>query len=158
LAVNHLAPYTQWQPFRDEALRLWNVFVELASPPEVQRLGVRYINLLSVESIDEVNRLLSQPVTFPGTLDLPVDQFIHQTKFDIPDRDYGLNLIQTIQPTLANADHRLNLIVDIDVSTTSDKVDDWENDLESILAEMRWIKNKAFFGVFKEPTIRKFRE
>jgi uncharacterized protein (TIGR04255 family) len=158
LAVNRLAPYERWEPFRDEALRLWNVFLEIASPPEVQRLGVRYTNLLAVESVDEANQLLSQPVSSPGTLDLPVDQFMHQAKFDIPARDYGLNLIQTIQPTPPNADHKLNLIVDIDVFTTSDKVDNWETNLETILAEMRWVKNKVFFGVFTESTILKFKE
>ncbi len=158
LIVNRLAPYEHWEPFRDEALRLWSVFCELAAPPEVQGLGVRYINLIPVNSIDEANGLLSQPVSFPGSLELAAGPFMHQTHFDIPGRDYALNLIQTIQPAAPNADHKLNLIVDIDVFTTSDIVDNPQSRLDTVLAELRWIKNKTFFGLFSDSAIRQFRE
>ena len=158
LVFSRLTPYEKWEPFRDEALRLWDVFREFAAPPEVQRLGVRYINLVPVDAIDEANRLLSQPIHFPGELDLPTEQFTHQTRFRIPGREYALNLIRTVQQTPPNADHRINLIVDIDVFTTSDKLQNWPEDRDNLLAELRWIKNKTFFTTFDAAAIDQFKE
>ncbi len=41
---SRLAPYEQWEPFRDEARRLWSLYRERVGPAEVTRLAVRYIN------------------------------------------------------------------------------------------------------------------
>jgi uncharacterized protein (TIGR04255 family) len=41
---SRLAPYQEWESFRDEARRLWTLYRERTSPAEVTRLAVRYIN------------------------------------------------------------------------------------------------------------------
>ncbi len=158
LVVSRLAPYEHWEPFRKEALRLWQVYNDLAAPPEVQRLGVRYINLLPIDSISDAGKLLAKLPSFPGSFELTLDQFTNQTKFEVPNKEYALNLIQTIQPAPPNAEHRLNLVVDIDVFTTLATVPNNESDRNRMLAEMRWIKNKSFFGLFSKSAIEQFRE
>ena len=158
LVVSRLAPYEHWELFREEALRLWQVYSDLAAPPEVQRLGVRYINLIPIDSIAQAGKLLAKLPAFPGTFELTLDQFTNQTKFEVPNKEYALNLIQTIQPAPPNAEHRLNLIVDIDVFTSSATVPNDESERNRMLAEMRWIKNKSFFGLFTKSAIEQFRE
>lgn len=46
--ISRLAPYESWQPFRDEAQRLWDVYRSIAKPTKVTRLAVRYINRLDL--------------------------------------------------------------------------------------------------------------
>jgi uncharacterized protein (TIGR04255 family) len=46
--MSRLAPYESWEPFRDEARRLWNVYRSIAKPTKVTRLAVRYINRLDL--------------------------------------------------------------------------------------------------------------
>lgn len=46
--MSRLAPYESWEPFRDEARRLWDVYRSVAEPTKVTRLAVRYINRLDL--------------------------------------------------------------------------------------------------------------
>lgn len=46
--VSRLAPYESWEPFRDEARRLWDLYRSIAKPTRVARLAVRYINRLDL--------------------------------------------------------------------------------------------------------------
>lgn len=45
---NHLTPYTSWEPFRDEAKELWQVYKEVCRPSVITRVAVRYINRLEL--------------------------------------------------------------------------------------------------------------
>ncbi len=46
--MSRLAPYESWEPFRDEAQRLWGMYRSIAKPKKVTRLAVRYINRLDL--------------------------------------------------------------------------------------------------------------
>ena len=41
---SRLAPYESWEPFRDEARRLWSAYREMVRPAAISRLAVRYVN------------------------------------------------------------------------------------------------------------------
>lgn len=45
---NRLAPYDRWESFRDEARRLWTIYRSIATPKNITRIGVRYINRLDL--------------------------------------------------------------------------------------------------------------
>lgn len=47
-AMIRLAPYDTWEPFRDEARRLWDSYRASARPVKVQRMAVRYVNRLDL--------------------------------------------------------------------------------------------------------------
>jgi uncharacterized protein (TIGR04255 family) len=161
LVVSRLQPYERWSPFRDEALRLWNIYSEIAAPPEIQRLGLRYINLVAVDSLEVANSYLRRPPEFPGeTIEngLPLSQFMHQSRFDIPGHDLQLNLVQTVQPAPPGSKQELNLIVDFDIFSTGNRVP--QDDFESgkTFETMRWLKNKAFFSIFSDEAVCRFGE
>src|SRR5579864_1452406 len=40
---NRLAPYTSWGDLQPEALRLWDLYAEVAAPEKLDRLALRYI-------------------------------------------------------------------------------------------------------------------
>jgi uncharacterized protein (TIGR04255 family) len=150
---SRLKPYQDWEKFQAEAQRLWCIYRELAEPSEVQRLGVRFINLMPVNP-KEVASLLTLPPRSPQSMKLPIDTFLHQTKFDIPDHPYELNVVQTIQPPAPPERESFGLILDLDVGTTRPIPFD---EIDNRLLQMQWIKNKAFFSLLKNPALKRFR-
>ncbi|MEJ7590428.1 MAG: TIGR04255 family protein [Planctomycetaceae bacterium] len=152
---SRLRPYEDWTTFESEALRLWQIYCDLAVPTEIQRLGVRFINVIGIEEPDQLSRVLNAPPVSPPKMGLPIQEFMHQTRFAIPDYGYSLNVIQTIQ--LPSADEeKLRLILDLDVFTENSIILAEEN-LRKRLAEMRWIKNKAFFSILTPEAIERFK-
>lgn len=47
-SVSILPPYDTWEPFRDEAKRLWDMYCTVAQPKAVTRAAVRYINQIDI--------------------------------------------------------------------------------------------------------------
>jgi uncharacterized protein (TIGR04255 family) len=43
-----LAPYDRWEPFRDEAHRLWDIYRSVVRPEGVTRAAMRYINQFDI--------------------------------------------------------------------------------------------------------------
>ncbi|MBM4091685.1 MAG: TIGR04255 family protein [Planctomycetes bacterium] len=150
---SRLKPYQDWEKFQAEAQRLWCVYRELAEPSEIQRLGVRFINLIPVKP-REVASLLTLPPRSPQIMKLPISAFLHQTKFNIPDHPYELNVVQTIQPPAPPERDSTGLILDLDVGTTRPIAFD---EIENRLLQMQSIKNKAFFSLLKKPALKRFR-
>jgi len=156
-AFSRLKPYENWAQFEAEALRLWNIYLELAKPPEVQRLGVRFINLISPIQTEQFTDLLTIPPKSPANMPMPIQGLMHKTTFDIPGHPYHLNVIQAMQPPIPTQTEGLGLILDIDVFTTH-ALEPKEELLKHHLNEMRWIKDKAFFTFLTEDAIKKYRD
>lgn len=143
---SRLKPYQSWQQLYDEGIRLWRVYVELAQPAEIHRIGLRYINRIQLPP-DELrfgDYLEAAPVP-PKGLDLPFHGFMHQDTLSVPDHPYAINVIRTIQPPNVPSGMGLGLIIDIDVFTIKG-FELNEAAMEQRLPEMRWLKNKVFFG------------
>jgi len=155
-AFGRLKPYENWMQFEAEALRLWNIYLELADPPEVQRLGVRFINLIFPVQPGQFRDLLTIPPKCPEGMSMPIQGLMHKTTFGIPGYPYNLNVIQAMQPPISSQTEGFGLILDIDVSTTH-AVEPKEELLKQHLNEMRWIKDKAFFTFLTEDAIKKYR-
>lgn len=159
LTVSRLAPYTNWNDFQNEAFRLWRCYRGFLNPPETQILTLRFINLIGIDTLEEIEKFLEPggAPSIPANFPFHIDKFIHQTSFGITGYDYRLNLIQSVKTASPNSKFKLKLVVDIDVSvsTPMDSLDDQL--MEQRLAEMRWIKNKAFFSVFSAAGIDEFR-
>jgi len=151
---SRLKPYEEWDRLIREAVRLWNLFAEVAQPTEVHRIGLRFINRLPVPPgeirIDDYFEPAPQP---PRGLELPCRQFFYGDTLLVPGYPYNINRIRTIQGPPADG---TSFILDIDVFTT--EVDEARNDLiEQRLAEMRWLKNKVFFGSVTERVLEQYK-
>lgn len=150
-SFSRLAPYENWESFRAEALRLWDVHVDLTRPTEIERLGLRYINLLPVPKDGDFEDYFSAPIDGPRGLDLLFAGFVHRDTLVVPGHPYTINIVRTVQPPTKNTPAQASLILDIDVSTPAVAVD--RDTVGSRLAQMRWLKNKAFFGSFTEKAL-----
>ena len=94
-----LRPYEQWEALVSEALRLWQMFVDIGKPAEIQRLGIRFINRISLPP----SQVLIEDYLDPAPkgardLDLPFRYFFHQDIFDVAGHPYAIRLIRTTQP------------------------------------------------------------
>lgn len=150
-SFSRLTPYQSWDQFYQEGLRLWALYNDVAQPTEIQRIGLRFINRIEF-SQDKVNLedFLENPPKLPRGMDVPFEGFLHHNTLAVPGHPYGINVIQTIQPS-QGADASWGVILDIDVFTTEPLVN--QDLLEQHLTKMRWLKNKVFFGSITSKTL-----
>jgi uncharacterized protein (TIGR04255 family) len=154
---SRLRPYEGWLQFCDEAFRLWRIHTELARPSEIQRLGLRFINRItfSPERVRLEDYLVAPP-QMPERLDLPLLAFFHHDTFAVPGHPYIINLVSTVQPQQGAGAEGPALIVDIDVFNEQPFTLD-NGALKQRADEMRWLKNKVFFGSITSEALETFK-
>ncbi|MEN9225913.1 MAG: TIGR04255 family protein [Thermostichus sp. DRC_bins_24] len=162
VVFSRLEPYEDWGSFQAEALRFWHIFLELAEPTVIQRLGVRYINRIPLEADEQPSRYLSTIPAPPPGLALAAESFFHQDTYPVPGYPYTINWVRTIQPAGADPANGRALIVDINVFTVDIDVFTHkllqldQNTLAQRLQEMRWLKNKVFFSCMTSHALKRF--
>ena len=151
---NHLTPYPGWQAFIQSAMDTWRIHQGLASITAIQRIGLRFINKISVPVAGlQLEDYFSSPPLEPKGLILPFSGFLHRDNMVVPGTEYAVQIIRTLAPPPPEGSTEIQLILDIDVSSTMP----WSGDTESLmkrLSEMRWLKNKAFFGSLGEKALQ----
>src|SRR4030042_5349881 len=100
-------------------MRLWNVYEELAKSLEVQRLGVRFINRITLPAGEvRLDDYLVVPPQPPGELDLQIMGFFHQDNLLVAGHPYAINIVKTVQAPQGPGSDGGGFIVDIDVFNT----------------------------------------
>ena len=157
LVFSRLEPYKDWEQLYNESQRLWSMFKPLAQPVEIQRIGVRFINRIKMPIGELHFEDYIQPAPeSPRGLELPFHGFMHQDTLVVLGHAYAINVIRTIQRPQSAGASGAALILDIDVFTAQPfELDDAI--LTRRLLEMRWLKNKTFFGSVTEKTLETFR-
>jgi len=154
IAFSRVQSYESWENFKTEALRVWDVFVELAEPQAIRRLGVRFINRILLKQDESISTYLtSEPYRLSG-LEISPKSFFYQDTYQVSNYPYQINLVRTIQPNQTGSGSEQALIVDIDVFTN--EVSRIQEDLNQQLAEMRWLKNKIFFSNITNTALNNF--
>jgi uncharacterized protein (TIGR04255 family) len=154
---SRLEPYLTWEELESEGKRLWNIYKDLAQPVEIQRLGLRFINRIKLPPGELLFEDYIQPApSSPHGLELPFHGFMHKDTLGVPGHPYAINVIRTIQQLNGGVDGGVALILDIDVFTTQGF--DLDNTVfQRRLLEMRWLKNKVFFGSITAKALEMFR-
>jgi uncharacterized protein (TIGR04255 family) len=153
---SRLYPYESWEQFSKEAFRLWRMHIQLANPTQVQRLGLRFINRMPLMKGKQLKFYLESPPKTPRKLKLTLNGFFHQDKLRVPGHPYAVNITRTVLPPDEPGNQDGALILDIDVF--SEEPFELRNGaLEPRLAEMRWLKNRAFFGSITHKALESFR-
>ncbi len=152
---NKLKPYENWESFRSEARKLWDLYLKIANPVRVTRIAVRYINRIDVPLPlkDFKEYILTTPEIAPN-LPQALSQFFMRLVIPNPDIQATAVIIETMENPVDNK--RLPLILDIDVwretayeNNQSKMWDDFE--------ELRAFKNDIFFNSITEKTKELFR-
>jgi uncharacterized protein (TIGR04255 family) len=145
-AFSQLSPYPGWNTFVDRALDLWRVHESGTQPVEIARIGLRFINRIDLTGpeVKLEDYLVAAPKE-PDGLALPLSGFLHRDTLSVPGHDFAVQITRTIQPPAGDASLKSGLIIDVDVFSTKPWAGTTE-ELRSRLLQMRWLKNKAFFG------------
>jgi uncharacterized protein (TIGR04255 family) len=155
-SFHRLQPYEDWEKFSIEAMRLWRMHADLAQPLEIQRAALRFINRIEMQPgeirCEEYIKLSPQPIE---GLDLPFMGFFHQDTLAAPGHPLAINVIRTIQPP-QTPNGGIAIILDIDASTTA-PFQVSQEDLAYRLQQMRWLKNKVFFGNVTGKALNRFK-
>jgi uncharacterized protein (TIGR04255 family) len=154
LVFSRLQPYEDWQTFSQEAIRFWTTFAAVSGCSEIQRLGVRYINRISIRRADDAGTVLRELPSCLKLLHLPVDGFFNQITLVVPESPFKMTVTEAIQLPARAAQSDLGLILDIDVFTAGPVPAD--SDVQQLLTPMRWLKDKAFFSLLTTEAIRSF--
>lgn len=157
IVFSRLTPYQGWSAFEAEARRVWKLFRELASPSEVQRLGVRFINRVNSDKLADIGRLLSAAPKGLVRHGLPMTGFLYRNTYEAPGLPFSVNVVQTVQPPAIPETEGFGLILDIDVFTKQAFPAD-DDILDDHLPKMRWLKNKIFFSVMSKQAINSFKK
>jgi uncharacterized protein (TIGR04255 family) len=134
--------YEDWDRFTAAAMRVWRLYLEIAKPLEVERLGVRFINQFSSATPDNLANYLVEPPT--RVSNLPIKEFVYQSVFVVPQAPFEARVIKLMQPSIPETSHLRGLIVDIDVYSTTATPND-ETAIREALAKFRVLKNEIFF-------------
>lgn len=152
---SRLAPYQNWTGFSSESLRLWQFFNEMAKPDEINRLGLRFINRIELPAGDgNFENYIRPAPQSPRGIELPFYGFLYQETLAVPGYPYAINLIRTIQPPQDNGGFAV--IIDIDVFTEVG-VEFESSRIKEMLEQMRWLKNKLFFGSITDQALETFK-
>ena len=143
-AFSRLAPYQDWTVFSAEALRLWRVYSEISTPVTIGRLGLRFINRIEAPASGRIEDYLTIGPRCPPGIELPFMGFFHIDTFSVPGHPYLVNLRRTIENSADAGAPKTAFIVDVDVFATEGL--DEQSVIPQMLQEMRWLKNKIFFG------------
>lgn len=152
-SVARLADYPGWEKFCERFLELWEEYRQTVAPPEIQRVGLRYINDLRLplsESFNFDDWLTSTPRPPAGLPPALVDFMVQMT---VPTSAEGTTVhVTQATDSGARSETMLPVVIDIDVCTECIHAsDDRAGDLlASTLSEMRELKNRVFFGLITE--------
>ena len=141
-AVSRLPLYESWQPFRDEARRLWTLYRERTQPERCTRLAVRYVNRIDIpaERTELKEYFRTGPEVSP---DLPqtLGGFFLQVQLPMDDLPGTAIINQTRIPPIKPG--VISVVLDIDIFRDTD-VPTGEGEIWAFFEQLHVRKNDIF--------------
>jgi len=149
--LSRLKPYDTWEALIEEARSLWDVYVAVAAPVSITRVGTRYINRLELplpmlRFEDYLTRQPEVPIGVPEF----VSDFLSRVVAHEPSLDAYIVVTQALEP-VAPGSNIVPMLLDVDVFKVAN-FDVNSKEYWELLAQFRTLKNTAFFGSITEKT------
>jgi uncharacterized protein (TIGR04255 family) len=149
---NQLRPYPNWEEFQDEAKRMWEKYLEAASPVAIDRVAVRYINEIKLAGDrEQIGNYITAAPIIPEDVSQLVSRFVYQVTVHYPEDQVSANITQAFEPTEVRGE--FNFILDIDVYEAGTIE---ESQLVGKLAKLRSVKNTIFKSYLTDALLRSF--
>lgn len=154
---NRLRPYTRWEEILPEALRLWEIYVELTNPQSVTRVALRYINHMNLPNLggklsDYSDYIVTGP-RWPLSAHEVLSSFATRVVLEYPERKMKANVVQTLEIGVKTS--APSLLFDIDVYRSGD-LEVSPTALKPIFDDLRHYKNEIFFGSLTDRFVEAF--
>ncbi len=145
-SLSRLAPYEDWNTFRNEARHLWGVFNESFHPAKVTGLSVRYVNRIEIPwKVGDMIDFRWYFRTFPEvSADLDIGMAGFYMRLDIPLNSIDARLIlnQAMLPAASPTPESISILLDSDIVSTMDSQD--ESSIWKRFDVLRTAKNDVF--------------
>jgi uncharacterized protein (TIGR04255 family) len=138
---SQLEPYNTWEEMKEEAVKLWEVYVDAVSPDPITRVGTRYINILKLPLNTELKEYLEAPPTIPAGLNQELGSFLTRVDIHDPTIEARGFLTQALEGV---HDDYAPIVLDIDVFVTKE-FDPKGDEFWQYLEQLRDFKNTVFF-------------
>ncbi|HET7231057.1 MAG TPA: TIGR04255 family protein [Longimicrobium sp.] len=149
---NRLRPYTSWKELLPEAMRLWGLYCQATGCEGVIRLGLRYINHLSIPSGAALSDYLLLGPAISPTLPGNVQEFLTRVVLhDIPD-DLTAAVTVVVEPIGAEDK---SVLLDVDAFSEMHAPADSPT-VEETLQVLHDFKNRIFFNSLTDAAIRRY--
>ena len=151
--LNRLKPYTKWEEVFPEAMRLWDVYIQLSGVKSVARLALRYINhlRLPLSEGDDFSKYLLAPVEVPERIPQSVSEF--RTRYTAHDNELKIS-VHVTQRLKSGEPHIL--LLDIDAFKMGPFRPDDKAEIERSLEALHDLKNRVFFNMVNEECLQLF--
>lgn len=151
---NLLKPYSEWDQFSAEALRLWNIYNRKLKPQSVTRIALRYINKIEIPlPVDPFQEYIVNMPPIPNNLPKLYNNFF--MRIEVPYDKSGTNVIVT--ETIEKPKNEiLPFILDIDTYKIG-KIGKSINNLKIEFEKLRSIKNNTFENCITDKTRELFK-
>lgn len=145
--------YKNWEPFRDEA---WKIFIEFVTKFNVNfihRISLRFINsiMLPTNLIDIKDFILTAP-SLPSNMAFGLNKMFNQLTFTNKEIN-STGIITQALDIGVNIEDSFEYILDIDVQYVVDDVFN-ENKISNELENLRHFKNQLFFNSITNKTLK----
>ncbi len=149
-----LEPYTDWKQVFSEALRLWQVYFQIARPLEVSRLAVRYINRLKVPGPTNLGLYLEAPPLLPPPIPQTLREFLSRVVVEDNVSNTSAVLVQALEASLDPS--VIPLYLDIDAFRRVSLPHPTDPSLSEMFEQLRSLKNRIFFASVTERTVEMY--
>lgn len=153
---NRLHPYHSWVEIKDEAMRIWELYLNLARPEHIQRVALRYINNLNVPlPMDDFKDYLTCPPEVPEGLPQILSSFLTTLIVPKKDSDIYARISQSYEPKVDIKD-KIPILLDIDVFKLLDEEFQLDN-IVDVFEELRIYKNEVFFNSITDKLLEEYK-
>lgn len=157
ITFSQLAPYENWGALRVAAKAAWERFLESVKPSLVNRLAVRYINVLPLP-LDNApfEEYLTAPPAIPAALPQGVSAFIQRLVMVDRKEDRRAIVTQALEePQAGTASDKVSIFLDIDTFRAK-RFEAKDEAVWDSLDNLRDFKNLIFFEHITEKTAELF--
>ena len=142
VSVVNSAPYLGWEAFQHECLKIWNMVNELGAVQEIERLGLRYVNVF--EDIEIFSKTSISP-----TLNVEFSGFTQKTSYfrAFFRRDAFGCLLQVSNEFTQPQQQRTASLIDIDISLEKEHLHN--STIIDTLDLAHTIEKELFFGLLQ---------
>lgn len=154
LCISKLAPYQNWDTFKQAAMELWEIYKLVLNDFEFKRVAVRYINEIHLPFTDgklDFDRYMANCPKVPEKMPDQLLNFLNRIVVPYEEISTLAVITQNISDPVKKNEPYIPYIIDIDVYRDS-KLDLSESEIWAFFDQLRDIKNHAFNGSITEET------
>ncbi|MBF0537787.1 MAG: TIGR04255 family protein [Nitrospirae bacterium] len=140
---SRLYPYERWGNLRDEAKKLWSIYLNVAEPELISRIALRYINSIKLQMPVNLEDYFKTPPSVPEGLPQTLNGYFYRISIYNEQVDANAIITQALEPSILGA-KEAQIILDIDVFRYRQDgiVEDIWDEMERLCS----FKNKVFFS------------